>query len=130
MITLAVQFLQEQGMVILMGWMLVAGILHQVVSIRRYRRLQGVLRSINGTGHSKTENKRGEGAVISSPSMPAVHISPTDSEMDAQLQYLKQSLDRIAAGRDQKLEEEVREKRKLTPQQESIIAEILREYLA
>ena len=54
-----------------------------------------------------------------------------ESELDAQLQYLKQSLDRIAAGRDQKLEEEVKERprRKLTPEQEAVIGEILREYL-
>ena len=54
----------------------------------------------------------------------------TSSDLDAQLLYLKQSLDRIAAGRDQKWEEEPREHRKLTPEQEAIIAEILREYLS
>lgn len=56
--------------------------------------------------------------------------SNMSSEVDSQLLYLKQSLDRIAAGRDQKLEEENRTHRKLTPAEEQIIVDILKEYLS
>ena len=49
--------------------------------------------------------------------------------MDSQLQYLKQSLDRIAAGRDQRLSEGPKKHRRLTAAEEQIILDILREYL-
>lgn len=60
---------------------------------------------------------------------PAAEGAETD-EVDSQLLYLRQSLDRIAAGRDQKLEEEPRRRRKLTPAEEQVIVDILREYLS
>ena len=164
------QFLREQGILIVMGWMLLAGILHQITAGRRYRRLRGAIQSM-GAGEEKIpqrkirrrERKRGFGQPVHSPSSMAFsegsregdyeapyeaapmavqnHVTShgqkgtagvqQESELDAQLQYLKQSLDRIAAGRDQKLEEEVKERprRKLTPEQEAVIGEILREYL-
>ena len=53
-----------------------------------------------------------------------------EEEVDSQLLYLRQSLDRIAAGRDQKLEEEPRRRRKLSPAEEQIIVDILKEYLS
>ena len=56
---------------------------------------------------------------------------PVDaSEVDSQLLYLKQSLDRIAAGRDQKYDEDTPKHRKLTPAEEQIIVDILKEYLS
>lgn len=51
-------------------------------------------------------------------------------EPDSELLYLKQSLDRIAAGRDQRYEEEGAHRRKLTPDEEKIIVDILKEYLS
>jgi len=51
-------------------------------------------------------------------------------EVDSQLLYLRQSLDRIAAGREQRTEEETRKRRKLTPAEEQIIMDILKEYLS
>lgn len=53
-----------------------------------------------------------------------------EGEVDSQLLYLRQSLDRIAAGRDQKLDEEPRRRRKLSPAEEQIIIDILKEYLS
>lgn len=50
--------------------------------------------------------------------------------VDSQLLYLRQSLDRIAAGRDQRLEEDPPKRRRLTPAEEEIIVDILREYLS
>ena len=50
-------------------------------------------------------------------------------EMDSPLLYLRQSLDRIAAGRDQRLGEG-RLHRKLTPVEEQIVRDILKEYLS
>ena len=194
-------FLQEQGILIVMGLMVLEGMVHQWVASRRYRRLRtglqalpashgapqerGQAGSVNGmTSGSMTEtapssrkksrraNRRQEvgrsapdivtglegrasrrqpyEGEAQMPSRNTVHNQlqenvagnrgqessgysqsrETGSDLDAQLLYLKQSLDRIAAGRDQKWEEEPREHRKLTPEQEAIIAEILREYLS
>ena len=53
-----------------------------------------------------------------------------EEEVDSQLLYLRQSLDLIAAGRDQKLEEEPRRRRKLSPAEEQIIVDILKEHLS
>ncbi len=50
-------------------------------------------------------------------------------ELESPLLYLRQSLDRIAAGRDQRLGEG-RLHRKLTPVEEQIVRDILKEYLS
>ena len=59
----------------------------------------------------------------------ATETAAAETEVDSQLQYLKQSLDRIAAGRDQRLSEEPKKHRRLTAAEEQIILDILREYL-
>ena len=171
---LILNFLQEQGILIMMGLMVLEGIAHQWVASRRYRRLRTGLQSLavsygqgeishqaeqatygqgagsatgsvaeigDGTrkrgrrtsrrqevGRSAPEIAAGREAGFNGPEGP--NPQNTQQELDAQLLYLRQSLDRIAAGRDQKLEEEPREHRKLTPEQEAIIADILREYLS
>lgn len=183
---LILNFLQEQGILIVLGLMLLEGILHQWVASRRYRRLwngiqslavaqmagesdfaeQAVVSTVSGeagvasassrkrrrtsrrqeVGRSapeiaasrdkKSARRQGshrEGQLLQESSVePVVHSQSQEDrqELDSQLRYLKQSLDRIAAGRDQKLEEETRERRKLTPEQEAVIADILREYLS
>ena len=171
---LILNFLQEQGILIVLGLMVLEGILHQWVASRRYRRLRTGLQALavsNGvaaepmTESANGSRKRGRRTsrrqeversapeivagsehkapvrqrymmeaerVKESPAQPMVHNSSQEGQQvpDSQLLYLKQSLDRIAAGRDQKLEEEPRERRKLTPEQEAIIADILREYLS
>lgn len=169
---LIMNFLQEQGILIVMGLLVLEGLVHQWVASRRYRRLRTGLQALaashgmtqergqvptsNGTvsmtagrGGDKAAETTTEAAPSSRKkarrasrrqevgrSAPEIvsglegQSRETASELDAQLLYLKQSLDRIAAGRDQKWEEEPREQRKLTPEQEAIIAEILREYLS
>ena len=171
---LILNFLQEQGILIMMGLLVLEGIAHQWVASRRYRRLRAGLQSLTGVySHEEGSRQAGkvtygkgtesaEGAMAEGSDGPrkrgrrtsrrqevgrsapeiaagreAGFIGPegqnpqnTQQELDAQLLYLRQSLDRIAAGRDQKLEEEPREQRKLTPEQEAIIADILREYLS
>lgn len=190
MVTLVLNFLREQGILIMLGWMLAGGIFRQVTATRRYRRLRGGIQSLtvqltgsqgmssaaspvgsqamSSTADSavrqgmsdkketarrrrarreqaeygqmeatrleplqKIETLQRDEAPIKNAGEP-IHTPSKDPELDAQLLYLKQSLDRIAAGRDQKLEEETRERehRKLTPEQEAIIADILREYLS
>lgn len=184
--TLILNFLQEQGILIMMGLMVLEGIAHQWVASRRYRRLRTGLQSL-AVSYGREDASRQEGQATygkgtelaagsvaeagngprkrgrrtsrrqevgrSAPEIAAgreagfcgleTHNSQNiqnvqypqntpevQQELDAQLLYLRQSLDRIAAGRDQKLEEEPREQRKLTPEQEAIIADILREYLS
>lgn len=169
---LILNFLQEQGILIVMGLMVLEGLAHQWVSSRRYHRLRTGLQAL-AASHGVTQERgsvpTGNGAVsmtsVRGGDMAAEAMTETAqssrkkarrtsrrreversapeivsgvegqsreaaSELDAQLLYLKQSLDRIAAGRDQKWEEEPREHRKLTPEQEAVIAEILREYLS
>lgn len=162
---LVLNFLQEQGILIVMGLLVLEGILHQWVASRRYRRLWEGIRSMTPkeSGHEsqaapcKRERRTSRRQEVghAAPEIAAsaerktsrrqrylqendvagehpVHRQTQEEqqELDAQLMYLKQSLDRIAAGRDQKLEEEPREHRKLTPEQEAVIADILREYLS
>ncbi len=197
---LILNFLQEQGILIVMGLMVLEGIVHQWVASRRYRRLRAGIQSLTaaygqgdvhrqagqatygkgteavaesgkeisaGTRKRGRRTSRRQEVGRSAPEIVTdlersggrhqrydletdnlvagtVHSQNTETasrgrsqetqqsqqELDAQLLYLKQSLDRIAAGRDQKLEEEPREHRKLTPEQEAIIADILREYLS
>ena len=171
---LILNFLQEQGILIMMGLMVLEGIAHQWVASRRYHRLRTGLQSLatsNGQGDSSHQTGQatyGKGAGAATGSVAEIgdgtrkrgrrtsrrqevgrsapeiaagreagfngpegqNPQNTQQELDAQLLYLRQSLDRIAAGRDQKLEEEPREHRKLTPEQEAIIADILREYLS
>ena len=192
---LILNFLQEQGILIMMGLMVLEGIVHQWAASRRYRRLRSGIQALAAVhGHSEERGQTERGAAgktveltpdpmmelqavprkrgrrtsrrqevgrsapeiasgldqravrrqsyeVESMGQSGVH-SPSQETMsrgqnqesqqdlDAQLLYLKQSLDRIAAGRDQKLEEEPREHRKLTPEQEAVIADILREYLS
>lgn len=52
-----------------------------------------------------------------------------ETEVDSQLLYLRQSLDRIAASRDQRMADEPKKHRRLTAAEEQIILDILREYL-
>ena len=171
---LILNFLQEQGILIMMGLMVLEGIAHQWVASRRYRRLRTGLQSLavsygqgeishqaeqatygkgtepatgsvaefgDGTRKRGRRTSRRQEVGRSAPEIAAgreagfngpegQNLQNTQQELDAQLLYLRQSLDRIAAGRDQKLEEEPREHRKLTPEQEAIIADILREYLS
>ena len=68
-------------------------------------------------------------AVPASDCVPDAEVSDAQ-EVDSQLMYLKQSLDRIAAGRDQKYDEDAPKRRKLTPAEEQIIVDILKEYLS
>lgn len=185
MVTLILNFLREQGILIVMGWMLAGGIFRQVMEGRRYRRLragiqslqggtqaapqsvtagmsQGAMAAVDPTGRQGMTDKKEaarkrrarrdaleygqaeatrleplqkmevsqRGEIPHKNAGEPIHTPSQDPELDSQLLYLKQSLDRIAAGRDQKLEEEAREHRKLTPEQEAIIADILREYLS
>jgi len=181
---LILSFLQEQGILIVMGLLILEGIVHQWAASRRYRRLRDGIHSLSSfygqgevsrqagqatygkltemaepvpeittgsrkrgrrtsrrqeVGHAAPEFAMGMEAALrsqpqesqrSQPMQQSQQSQQSQQELDAQLLYLKQSLDRIAAGRDQKLEEEPREHRKLTPEQEAIIADILREYLS
>lgn len=182
---LILNFLQQQGILIVMGLLVLEGIVHQWVASRRYRRLWTGIQALTASyrqgeshrqagqttygkstemaaesvaeigtgsrkrgrrtsrrqevGHSAPEFAAGMEAALRSQTQEPQRSQPNQQsqqpqqgqqELDAQLLYLKQSLDRIAAGRDQKLEEEPREHRKLTPEQEAIIADILREYLS
>jgi len=162
---LIVKFLQEQGILIVMGLLVLEGILQQCMASRRYRRLWAGLRSLTASepaAESQTTPRKRERRTSrrqevghAAPEIAvsaerrgsrrqrylqendrsaemSVHRQPQEEteDLDAQLTYLKQSLDRIAAGRDQKLDEEPREHRKLTPEQEAVIADILREYLS
>lgn len=173
---LILNFLQEQGILIVMGLMILEGIVHQWAASRRYRRLRAGIQSLTATyGSGEVHRQAGQttyGMGTETAAESVAEISngsrkrgrrtsrrqevgrsapeivnglergqtresqqpqksqQSQQELDAQLLYLKQSLDRIAAGRDQKLEEEPREHRKLTPEQEAIIADILREYLS
>ena len=52
-----------------------------------------------------------------------------ETEVDSQLLYLRQSLDRIATSRDQRMADEPKKHRRLTAAEEQIILDILREYL-
>ncbi len=155
---LIVNFLREQGILIIMGWMLAGGIVNQILYTRRYRKLKAGLHALAGrqtATDTEVQNGADQNTAVHtvasemSPKKRTSRRSPgarrkaeqdfesqpkqtpeSAQELDAQLLYLKQSLDRIAAGRDQKLEEEVREHRKLTPEQEAVIADILKEYLS
>ena len=152
---LILNFLQEQGILIVMGLLVLEGIAYQWVASRRYRRLRAGIQSL--TGQPEIHHQVGTATYNKNTDLVAESVAEIKSdsckrgrrtsrrqevgrsvpervesqqELDAQLLYLKQSLDRIAAGRDQKLEEEPREHRKLTPEQEAIIADVLREYLS
>lgn len=174
---LILKFLQEQGILIMMGLIILEGVAHQWVASRRYRRLRTGLQSLvasysqEDTSRQSGQATYGKGAELAAGPVTEISESPrkrgrrtsrrqevgrsapeivagrepgyrssethniqntpdVQQDLDAQLLYLRQSLDRIAAGRDQKLEEEPREQRKLTPEQEAIIADILREYLS
>ncbi len=185
---LILNFLQEQGILIVMGLMVLEGLAHQWTASRRYRRLRTGIQSLIATyGQSDAHRQTGQvtygkgtemaeelavdtgsgsrkrsrrtsrrqevgrfapekvndldrglygqtheqqGPQQFTQAQQSQQASQSQQELDAQLLYLKQSLDRIAAGRDQKLEEEPRERRKLTPEQEAVIADILREYLS
>ncbi len=176
---LILHVLQEQGILVVLGLLVVGGIVGQILAVRRYRRLRAEIQSLAGyrttpdrgtsmqgtseggispMGSEAVKNRRtrrrqevdrsdqdmggkvGRRAshlrqipqeLVEVPET-AVHTPPeeTRQDLDSQLTYLKQSLDRIAAGRDQTMEEEVRERRKLTPEQEAVIVDILREYLS
>lgn len=175
---LILNFLQQQGIIVVLGLMAVGGVFSQIVASRRYRKLRAGIQSLAALHTNGGMDKGGQlsfdaiaqadsGSVKSrrtsrrrevgrsdqdivektdrkpprsrranqepmEPVEATVHIpsSGDREELDSQLLYLKQSLDRIAAGRDQRLEEEAREHRKLTPEQEAIIVDILREYLS
>ena len=166
---LIMNFLHEQGILLVMGLMVLEGIVHQWVSARRYRKLRGGLQSLltgfgqdNGqrqpvhipagkendmtagdvaeiSGGSRKRGRRTSHRQEVGRSAPELVANKelvvnkellANKELDEQLLYLKQSLERIAAGRDQKLEEVPPVRHKLTPEQEAVIADILREYLS
>ena len=177
---LVLNFLREQGILVVLGLMLVGGLWNQILASRRYRRLRAGIQSLaalQGAGAGTTgaqsgglqsgsqrqgdeqPSRRGRKwrrGMVEERQLDSMRLEPSalekerresvcpesgqvhtgnaemgqNPELDSQLLYLKQSLDRIAAGRDQKLEEETRERRKLTPEQEAVIADILREYLS
>ena len=124
-------FLQQQGILIVMGMMLVGGLLHQITARHRYRKLYAGIQALS-PAQKTAEKMPSEPVPVPAPSPLKQKVFPAEreQEMDAPLTYLRQSLDRIAAGRDQKLEEEPRERRKLTAEQEAVIVDILREYLS
>lgn len=165
MLDMVVSFLQEQGILILMGMLLVGGIWGQVMASLRFRKLRKGLQALvplpvreenreNTAEDSPWEdfNTQRE-AGVQSPVIPRMTVQESTAqqsdttgqagggsqivsdadrtgEADSRLLYLKQSLDRIAAGRDQKMEEEPKGHRKLTPAEEQMIADILTEYLS
>ena len=53
---------------------------------------------------------------------------PAAEERKKEIEYLKQSLDRIAAGRER--EESRRAELKFTPEEEKLIGDIIKEYLS
>ncbi|MBP3701931.1 MAG: hypothetical protein J6I64_08570, partial [Lachnospiraceae bacterium] len=155
---LILNFLQQQGIIVVLGLMVAGGIFSQIMASRRYRRLRAGIQSLAApqvaadrdsgiqtasgmtaepavgewkksrrtsrrqeVGRSAPEIVGGSDQTLSrrqrlrqeTETAPEtlVHTQPQESqqEVDSQLLYLKQSLDRIAAGRDQKLEEETRE---------------------
>ena len=150
-------FLREQGILLVMGLLVLEGVVHQWVSACRYRKLRGGLQSLlpdSGQDHGLRRTSRRQEVGRSAPelvvnkerltnqeltvnqnleankSLTANKKLAANQELDEQLLYLKQSLERIAAGRDQKLEEDPPVRHKLTPEQEAVIADILREYLS
>ena len=122
-------FVQQQGILIVMGMMLVGGLLQQITARRRYRRLYAGIQALS-PAQKTVEKMPSEPVPAPSPRGQKVISTEREQEPDTPLTYLRQSLDRIAAGRDQKLEEEPRERRKLTAEQEAVIVDILREYLS
>ncbi len=89
---------------------------------RRTASLDAASQATPGRGDAQAEagGERADGAAD----------KPGSNEVDSQLLYLKQSLERIAAGRDQKLSEEPHRRHKLTAAEEQVILEILKEYLS
>ena len=182
MLDMVLQFLREQGIIVVLGLLAAGGIFGQVMASLRFRKLRKGIQSLAALqtpvkqeaaamarkarrersgqacageetfGETPLSNRETEKRnTEASDPVPAVQTTPVNAEsanggtaqkssrnvscsdsgqVDSQLLYLKQSLDRIAAGRDQKLEEETRSHRKLTPAEEQIIVDILKEYLS
>lgn len=79
---------------------------------------------------SETAQEPAAGRLPEAENPPQEATQEPEGEVDSQLLYLRQSLDRIAAGRDQRLEDEPHRRKKLTPAEEQIIIDILKEYLS
>lgn len=187
-------FLRTEGSLILMGMLLLWGIITQIQSARRFRKLKkdmasiairpaqtdsdsrGEIRELTGLpagqrDGAQAEPKRamrgvryqqeqeedildeqeeapvsarrssvrsGDGRTGNAKPVPVRQAAskrlaseePEEDTVDSGLLQLKQSLDRIAVSRDQKVEEQPHKGRILTTAEQKVIADILSEYLA
>lgn len=113
-------FLQQQGVLILFALVMAGGIFGQVMASRRYRKLCRGIQSLAAltSGHTAPRTASHAAPQAAPQAMPTVQ--------EPQPQVIQE----VAASRDQKLEESSKPRRKLSPQEEQIIADILKEYLS